>query len=274
MDIKLIAFDLDGTILDSNKDLPPENKWALEKAASAGIQVVPATGRFYNGMPQCIKELPFINYAITINGAEVLNVKTGDIIYKAEIPLKKGLEVLEYLKGLGVAYDAYIGSQGYMGKYHMDNIENYLRSEVYCRTVRSMRKPVKDLIPFVKEKGLPLQKTQMFTLNMETLLGAIEHVNTVWPDLIATSSLTTNLEINNKLATKGQALKALADHLSLDIKQTMAFGDGGNDFDMIETAGIGVAMGNAVDRIKKGADLITLTNDGCGAAYAINKLLF
>jgi len=80
-DYKLIALDLDGTLLNSQKELTPASRAALTRAAEAGIEIVPTTGRFYGGMPESVRELPFIRYVISINGAEVKDLQTGEIIY-------------------------------------------------------------------------------------------------------------------------------------------------------------------------------------------------
>ena len=274
MDIRLIAMDLDGTLLDREKNLTPENRWALERAASLGIHIVPATGRFFEAMPECIKGLPFVRYAITINGACVVDHMEDKSIYEADISLERGLQLLDHCASLGIAYDCYAGRKGYMEKYYIDHIEDYLDSPVYCRTVREMRIPVQDLRAFIRQNGQSIQKIQMFTTDRELLQKECAYIIENCPDMIATSSLKNNLEINIRSATKGRALNALADHLGLEMNQVMAFGDGGNDFDMIEAAGIGIAMANGVKELKKNADLVTLTCDGSGVAYAINKLLF
>ncbi len=273
MDIRLIALDLDGTLLDSQKNLSEENRWALTKAAEKGAFIVPATGRFYDAMPDCIRSLPFLRYAITINGARVVDIKTGDTIYSAEMPLAKGLEVLEYYSSIDVAFDAYIGDKGYMSRYHIDHIEEYLDTPVYCETVRKMRIPVDSLIPYVKSRGLNIQKAQMFTNDREKLYAAYDYIHKHFPGLVATSSLKNNLEVNTAEATKGKALAALSKHLGIDRRQVMAFGDGGNDFDMIEFAGTGIAMAGGVASLKKIAAFTTLSCDGSGVAYAIKKLI-
>ena len=274
MDIKLIAMDLDGTLLDSRKNLSPENLYALERAAGRGVHIVPCTGRFYTAIPEMIRNLPFVRYAITINGAVVYDAKEDRVISQTAMPLERGLQILDWCAGLGVAYDCYIGSKGYMFKGHMDHIEDYLNSSVYCDLIRKMRIPVDDLRSFVKNLGLPVQKIQIFTKNREILKNGRDYISGHFPDLIATSSLNNNLEINAANANKGTALKALAAHLGIKIGQTMAFGDGGNDLPMIQAAGVGVAMANGLPELKKEASITTLSCDGSGVAYAINRLLF
>ncbi len=83
--IKIIALDLDGTLLNSNKELTSASSAALYRAAESGILIVPTTGRFYGGMPEEIRQLPFIKYAVTVNGAQVADVAADEVIYKAEM---------------------------------------------------------------------------------------------------------------------------------------------------------------------------------------------
>lgn len=112
--IRIIALDLDGTLLNSNKELTPENFAALQKAADAGIEIVPTTGRFYGGMPEVIRKMPFVHYVITINGAAVYDVRKQQDIAKAEIPMQKAVEIMEYLDTLPVIYDCYMDNWGWM----------------------------------------------------------------------------------------------------------------------------------------------------------------
>ena len=101
-DIRIIALDLDGTLLDSQKRLSRGNVEALEYAAAKGVHIVPTTGRFFGMMPEAVRELPFVRYAITINGAQVYDRETDSAIVRDEIPLATALVVMEilYLKSV------------------------------------------------------------------------------------------------------------------------------------------------------------------------------
>ena len=92
-EIKLIALDLDGTLLTSNKELTQRNYRALEKAAEMGIEVVPTTGRLVGALPEVIRKLPFLRYVISVNGAQVVDIHTGETLYDAEIPMDRALQV-------------------------------------------------------------------------------------------------------------------------------------------------------------------------------------
>ena len=97
-DVKIIALDLDGTLLDSAKRLSPKNRAALEEAASMGVHIVPTTGRFFGMMPEAVRDLPFVRYAITINGAQVYDRETDSAIVREEIPLDMALDLMMLLE--------------------------------------------------------------------------------------------------------------------------------------------------------------------------------
>ena len=111
---RLIALDLDGTLLNPQKELTEGNRRALLAAAGRGTHIVPTTGRFFEGMPEAVRSLPCIRYTITINGAQVQDRQTGDVLYRAEIPNRRAIEVMEQLDTLPVIYDCYMDNWGYM----------------------------------------------------------------------------------------------------------------------------------------------------------------
>ena len=113
-DIRIIALDLDGTLLDSGKNLSAVNRSALASAAEKGIHVVPTTGRFFGGMPESIRALPFVRYAITVNGAQVYDRATDAAIVREELPLATALAIMRYLDGFDVIYDCYQDNWGRM----------------------------------------------------------------------------------------------------------------------------------------------------------------
>ena len=100
----IIALDLDGTLLDSQKNLSPANAGVLARAAAAGAEIVPTTGRFFGGIPQAVRDLPFVRYAITINGAQVYDRRTDSALVRVEIPLGTALAIMRLLDGYDVIY--------------------------------------------------------------------------------------------------------------------------------------------------------------------------
>ncbi len=112
--IGIVALDLDGTLLDSQKRLSDANRAALARIASEGVQVVPTTGRFFGMMPEVVRGLPFVRYAITVNGAEVYDRVEDVVVAREEIPLSEAVEVMKVLDGFDVVYDCYRNGWGWM----------------------------------------------------------------------------------------------------------------------------------------------------------------
>lgn len=265
-DIKLVALDLDGTLLTSEKVLTPRTQAALEAAASRGIEIVPATGRFYLNIPETLRNRPFLHYAITMNGAQVYDVLNQKTIYASEIQIEDALAVLSYLDTLPVIYDCYADGWGYMSAGMQERAEDYISKVYPLRAIKTMRTPVPDLKAFLSERFHAVQKIQLYTKDVALWNDLLHIIPEQFPQFSISSSLTNNIEINSKQADKGIALLALAKHLKLDPRQIMAFGDGMNDLQMLRVAGIGVAMGNAHPDVKSAADHIALDCDSDGVA--------
>ena len=270
-DIRIIALDLDGTLLNSNKELTERNYRALEAAAARGIEIVPTTGRFYDAMPQVIRDLPFVNYAITINGAQVAHVRTGDVLYRAEIPWRQAVEIMSVLDTLPVVYDCFMDNAAFMTAALKERIDECTDDPHYRKMVRELRQSVPELKAFITKRGQDVQKSQFFTMDMALRQRMLNELPRRFPGIITTAALLHNVEINHERANKGAAVLALAEHLGCGAENVMAFGDGLNDLPMIRAAGTGVVMANAFDEVKRYADYITDDCDHDGVAAAIEK---
>ena len=272
--IKIVALDLDGTLLDSAKRLSDVNKAALAAAAGKGIHIVPTTGRFFGMMPECIRELPFVRYAITINGAQVYDRETDTALVREEIPLDAALGVMKLLDGYDVIYDCYRNNWGWMSQPFKDKSPAYATDAHYLNMIADFRRGVPDLKAYLESTAGDgdVQKIMLFTRldGDKTLAGTIvEEVSAAFPEIKVTSSTWNNLEFNVRTAHKGVALKRFAEALGLTLENCMSFGDGMNDLTMIEAAGVGVAMANACQGVLDAADYTTLSNDEDGVAAAL-----
>ena len=278
-DIKIISLDLDGTLLDSQKRLSEANRAALEEAAAKGVHIVPTTGRFFGMMPQAVRDLPFVRYAITINGAQVYDRETDTAIIREEIPLDMALDIIRLLDGYDVIYDCYRSNWGWMTESLQAKAEDYATDTHYLKMVREFRKPVPDLKEYLKSTAAEgdVQKVMLFARNTpgsESVTKAItEAVSERFPSIKTTSSTWNNLELNIVTAHKGNSLKRFAAHLGYTLDNCMALGDGTNDLSMIEAAGLGVAMSNAHPLVLAAADHVTVSNDEDGVAKAIREFV-
>ncbi len=273
MEIKLISFDLDGTFLDDRKNIPEDNMRAIEAAAKKGVHIVPATGRTYTGLPQILRGIPFIRYYICANGAHVYDAQEDKIISRAEIPLELAMRFYEYADKLPAIYDCYKFTCGYMTESMWNRCDEFISNPDMLKHVKSMRHPVPDLRQYLIETGDDLLKIQMFFTDMEERQRQLEIMPRLFPDLVFSSSLPGNIEINIAGGTKGQALVRLCRLLGFGPENAMALGDGSNDLDMIAAAGMGVAMDNAIDELKAAAKYITGNCNEAGLARAIEKFV-
>ena len=152
--------------------------------------------------------------------------------------------------------------------------EEFISDERVKRMVWDLRRPVEDFRAFMRRQNRSVQKIQMFFKDMDERERAWRELIELFPGMSVTSSIVNNVEINEKSANKGEALRFLCEHLGVDVSESMAFGDGSNDRSMIEAAGIGVAMANADESLRDIADCITDTNDNDGVAKAIRRFCF
>lgn len=271
--IKLIALDLDGTLLNSSKALSPRNARALDAAAAAGIAVVPTTGRFFGGMPKEIRELPYLRYAVTINGAQVQDLSTREVVYRAEIPLAQALEIMTYLDTLPVIYDCYQDNWGWMTGAMQEQAADFAPDGHYLSMLRQLRTPVPELKAYLREKGRDVQKIQFFAKDLSVRRQVLDTFAARFPGTAVSSSVVNNVEINAAHANKGDAIAALARYMGISMAQTMGFGDGLNDLEMLRACGVGVAMANACPEAKAAADVVTASCDCDGVAQTIEALL-
>ena len=277
--IRIIALDLDGTLLDSQKRLSAANRAALEEAAERGVQIVPTTGRFFGMMPPAVRDLPFVRYAITINGAQVYDRETDTAIVRDEIPLEMAIGLMRLLDGYDVIYDCYRSNWGWMTSALQAKAEEYATDAHYLKMIREFRRPVGDLKEHLAATAADgdVQKVMTFARNApggeDVTKEIAAEVARRFPAIKVTASTWNNLEFNIASAHKGNALKRFAEHLGLTLENCMAIGDGMNDLTMIEAAGVGVAMANAHPRVRAAADRITRSNDENGVAQAIDEVL-
>ena len=278
--VKIIALDLDGTLLDSEKRLSNANRAALARAAERGVLIVPTTGRFFGMMPPAVRDLEFVRYAITINGAQVYDRETDTAIVRDEIPLDMALGIMETLDRYDVIYDCYRQNWGWMTAALQEKAADYATNEHYLRMVREFRRPVPELKAHLRKTAADgdVQKVMLFAPNAQVPGLASQVLEPIrrelaarFPEIKVTSSTWNNIELNIRTAHKGNALRRFAEHLGFGLGDCMAFGDGMNDFTMVEAAGLGIAMANAEPEVKRVAKWIAPSNDDDGVAAGIDR---
>ena len=143
--IKILAFDLDGTLLDDSKQIPQDNIDAIKRAAARGVQIVPATGRIYKGIPEELKSLPFMRWFITANGSYLYDAVEDRAAARAEIPAEEAVAFFEYADTLGVLYDCYQDNWGYMTADMLKVAPGIIPDPGVRKLITDLRAPVPEL---------------------------------------------------------------------------------------------------------------------------------
>ena len=246
-DIRLVALDLDGTVFNDKKEITPRTLAAIHAACARGVAVLPATGRTASGIPAAFTSIPGVRYALTSNGASVVDLTTGEQLVNQPFRTEQALKIYDLLEQGGGMMSIFIGGKSYTTRANAD-MHATLRTHAH-----------------------EIEKYSLIYHDEAERDAAWRAIEAACPGVELTSSLPRNMEVNAPGVTKGSGLLALAAHLGLTRAQTMAVGDSGNDRAMIEAAGLGVAMGNATDDIRKIADVTTDDNNHDGVAAAIEK---
>ncbi|MGN0464828.1 MAG: Cof-type HAD-IIB family hydrolase [Lachnospiraceae bacterium] len=267
----IVASDLDGTLLTDDKKLTDKNKEVIERLIENGGYFVPATGRPISGIPEFLKEIRGIQYIILSNGAAVLHMQTGEVIYKNQFEPEEAKEIIKILRSFGTMFDFYADGVGRIEANFLEDLQKYNIEPEIEKIIKKTRKPVESLDEFLEKEQCHVEKFNMFFSQQEKREEARVALSKI-PNILVTSSVKNNLEINAATCNKGNALKALADYLGVDIEKTMAFGDNSNDIAMIKEAGLGVAMKNGSKEARAVSDYISeYSNNESGVGIAIEK---
>lgn len=265
MTIKLIAIDIDGTLLNEKNHLAPATIEAVGAARQKGIKVVLCTGRPLSGVKPYLDALKITGadeYAITFNGAMSQSLD-GQVITHQTLTHDEFLETEMLARKLGVHYQ--FETMDAIYAFNRD-LSPYSVGESYL-----VRLPIKYRTPEEIKPDLVISKAMFVDFPKLITKANTNLPQSLRDKMYVVQSEPFFIEIMNRKASKGNALQALSKDLGLTAKNIMAIGDQGNDLTMIEYAGTGVAMGNAIDKVKAAATVITKPNSEDGVAYAINK---
>lgn len=272
MSIKLIAADMDGTVLKSDKTVGKRTEEAIRKAIENGVMVIPATGRIVRTIPKQVVNIPGIRYAVTSNGASVVDLREKRVLYHNLMSMEKAGRAVRLITSYGLMLSAYCDGVAYADRSALRFLPKDVVPEGIYDLVVHSQTPVEDLPGFLRRNNRPLEKINIPYVPEELRLELTEKIIAIG-GLSVTSSGMLNLEINADRASKGDGLSHLCSIFAVSPSQVMALGDSDNDRTMLEYAGVSVAMGNASDEIKRQADFVTDTNEEEGAAKAIEEFV-
>lgn len=284
--IKVIASDMDGTLLGDNHKVAPETLKAVQAACDAGIRFMIATGRNFQGAMQELEGLDLTCDYLVGSGAEVRNPDREVI---SMIPIQKELceEVYQAVREFPISVifctdtvDYRVGTTEeieeslilQMKLFHLDMKEEEIKASELYQHVKDNTKIISSFLEF-KNLTVPVYKIFLFSDDLE-LLGKVKKKLDTNARIAVSSSFESNLEITDVGAQKGPVLKEYIESLGYSMDEVMVFGDSLNDYSMISMDfGVTIAMENAVPELKQAAGYITKSNEEFGVAYVINELL-
>ncbi|WP_160674582.1 Cof-type HAD-IIB family hydrolase [Clostridium sp. C8-1-8] len=273
MKYKLICLDMDGTLLSSPSSISEENRKAILQAYEKGVKVAIATGRLFTSAKFYADLIGIKAPIVASNGAYVREKDNEEVIYKSSL----SQDQLERIYSVIKKYDLLT----------YFNTEDTLISEIVVGENHGYKVNNKDLPEdkrikfdegidfkeaFKKHEGDILKAICVEMEDVDKLMKAKEDLKQ-YSDLEVVSSWTNNFEVMNAGTSKGTAVKRLAEMLGIKQEEVICMGDSENDLSMIKYAGLGIAMGNAEEFIKKEADYVTDTNANSGVAKAIEKFV-
>jgi Cof subfamily protein (haloacid dehalogenase superfamily) len=262
--IRCIAMDLDDTLLSTDLTISTENQSAIRSAVRAGIKVLLASGRMVQSMKPYAQILGLDVPLIAYNGAIIQEAISGEILYHRPVPNKLAVQLVPIFREKNIHLNVYLKDELYMEE--LDE-----RGKKYAASAGVTPYPVGDLIPLLHESPHKMLG-----------IGNISEIDSLQiflqrkfkDELVFTRSKPDYLEILAPGVSKANALQEVALLWGIDPSEVMAIGDAPNDVSMVSWAGIGVAIGNAVDAVKETASLVVADHDHSGVAEAIQKVIF
>lgn len=265
MKYRLIAIDLDDTLLRDDFTISKRNVEILKKAYDKNIKIVLASGRAIAPIKYYMEKLDIFEPAVAYNGARVIEVKSNKLIYKKEIVVDDAVPILKFAEQSGYSCIIYIDDVAYVEKWNeaVEEYKNFARN-VLIKEVGKLSNFVRNDITKIIIQG-PHEELLQLKPKAEKIMNN--------KDLNVYITKPKLLEFTNKYGTKGEALKFLCSYYGISIEESVAIGDSYNDMSMIENSGLGICVRNGYNDVKQKSDYVTLSNEEDGVAHAIEKFV-
>ena len=287
---KLLAIDLDGTLLNSYGEVSLKTKQALKKAKEQGIEVVLSSGRTIDSVKNLATELGVDNYLISGNGAVVYDIQKDQIIYNRFINNEKVLQIAKICEENSIYYNIYTETEIITKSLNYNVLfyynENLKKPEDKRTAINIVPDVIKYIEEFEEESFLKITICEKDKLIFNSILRKINEIKDL--DILEVEFMSKKkvingteeipieyfyTEITNQNVNKWTAIEFLIEKLGIGAKQVAPIGDNMNDKEMIVNSGLGIVMGNSNSKMKEMADIIVSDNNSDGVCEAIEKYL-
>ncbi len=262
--VELVAIDLDGTLLTSGKTITERTKRVLKALSNQNIKIVIASARPPRSVAAAYKALNLTCCVICYNGALIYDPKSKKMLAHCPIKLETAKEIINRARSV---HSDILVSVEVLDHWYTDKLNNAYQTEVSKQFEPDRLGPIDSWLDCDVTKILLLGEEQHIEKIKNTFLSEFR-------DKIAMAQGEKHLlQIMAKGVSKGRALKTVCNFYNIPLDKTIAIGDESNDIDMLEIAGIGIAMADAPDKVKQVADYVTTGNDEDGVAEALEKFV-
>lgn len=287
---KLIAIDLDGTLLNSYGQVSEKNREALRKAQEKGVQIVLASGRSTNSVKNIANELGDNNYIICGNGSLVYDLQNDEIIYDKFIEKKKALQIIKICEENSIYYNVYTENMVIAKSlsnnvlfYHQENANKPDSRKTKINLVENIYDYIQNI---ENENILKFTISDNSSIIFNSIIKKLREIKNI--DVLDVAHMSRKIikagteevqmayyytEITSENVDKWNAIKWLAERLDIPNEEVIGIGDNVNDKLMIENSGLGVAMGNSAPYIKEIADRVVASNNDDGVAEIIEEII-
>lgn len=268
---KMLFLDLDGTLLDDNRQITPGNRKALEEALERGHGVIITTGRPFLGALNLAREMALDKpgcYTIAFNGALIFDWKDQQVIFRQTVPMEDVNKVFAAARELGVHIQTYDDREVVIEPWC-----DHTLAAKYCKNLAMNYRVEEDVCAALEED--PYKLLVIEENSQEKTNALVRYLEAELADrLDSFHSTPTFLDIVKKGMSKGEAVIRLCDMLNIPVADAIAVGDAPNDLSMIVAAGVGVAMANGTEDVKAAADYITQNdNNHDGVAEVVERFM-
>lgn len=272
MDIKMIASDLDGTLLKSDATLSDYTLEVLNKAEKQGIKITVASGRALYTLPECVLNLECAHFAITSNGACIYDLKNKKALKTYFLKESSARRVIEFALGRKIGIEMCVEGRVYGEKYYFEHPEEFGFGKRSKNYLFSTRIKLENFEQFFEENAKRIQSID-FILKEPSQREEITKELSKDENLYITSSHKKIMEFSHSLCGKENALAFLLERENCKSDNLVTFGNADNDIGMIEFAKTGVATANSPKKVKRRADFVCGDCDNDGVAIFIDELL-
>jgi len=266
---ELIAFDMDGTLLNSKKQIPQESIDMIEKAVLAGKTVCLSTGRCLPELTIFENQLANVRYFICISGALIYDNQTKQILSSSQIPKEIAFQLFNRVKNEDLMIN-YFCQESVIEKDKIERMADF-QMGIYQDIFKKVTHQVDNIFEHYKQALEPLFKINLYSKTPEQREILLPKINDI--DLTFAYSEVTSIECSAKGVSKASGLKLLCEKLNIPMEKTIAVGDADNDIEILKAAGLSIAMGNANEKVRNLAKVIVNDNDHGGCVQAIQDHL-